>query len=187
MVLDFDPTDSDSRLIEGCRAQHSMAQAYLYRRYFGQLLVVTYRYASDRQEAIGILNEAFLKVFQSIHRYEPTAPLRAWMRTIVVRTALNHLRSKINFVEIKDVDFFEQSSPLSNDAFLALDAEYILQAIQKLPDATRMVFNLYELEGYRHADIAELLNISVGTSKWHLSEAKNRLRLLLASPKIAVS
>ena len=84
------------------------------------------------------------------------------------------------------MNVFDQSSPLSNDAFLALDAEYILQAIQELPDATRMVFNLYELEGYRHADIAELLNISVGTSKWHLSEAKNRLRLLLTPPKIAV-
>ena len=179
-MLKFDSKDTDSTLIEGCRVQHPMAQAYLYRRYFGQLLVITYRYAKDRQEAIGILNEAFLKIFQSIHRYEPTALLRTWMRTIVVRTALNHLRGKVEFVEMPDE--IVSDTPLSNEALLELDAAYILDAIQQLPDATRMVFNLYEIEGYRHAEIAELLNISVGTSKWHLSEAKNRLRNILKSP-----
>jgi RNA polymerase sigma factor (sigma-70 family) len=176
--------DAEDLLIKGCCAQHPLAQKYLYERYFGAMLAVAFRYANDRSEAIDVLNRAFLKIFDSIHRYQPTASLRSWMRTIVVRTALNQLRSKVQF-SVLDTDIME-ATPLNNDAFLDADTEYILNAIQQLPAATRTVFNLYEIEGFHHAEIAEMLKISVGTSKWHLAEAKNKLRLLLTTKKSIV-
>jgi RNA polymerase sigma factor (sigma-70 family) len=179
MVKKYSPQDDDATLIEGCRAQHTLAEKYLFERYFGLFLAVTFRYANDRSEAVAMLNDAFLQIFQSINRYQTTGSFRAWMKVIVVRTALKHIRSKAQFSTVSDD--FASDYPLSNAAFLSLDSEYILQAIQKLPPATRTVFNLYEIEGYNHAEVAELLNISVGTSKWHLADAKKKLQQLLKS------
>jgi RNA polymerase sigma factor (sigma-70 family) len=177
----YTSNDAEDLLIKGCCDQHPLAQKYLYERYFGWLLAVAFRYSNDRSEAIDVLNRAFLKIFDSIHRYQPTASLKAWMRTIVVRTALNQLRSKVQF-SVLDTEIAD-GTPLSNDALLDLDTEYILNAIQQLPAATRTVFNLYEIEGFHHAEIADMLKISVGTSKWHLAEAKNKLRLILTIKK----
>jgi RNA polymerase sigma factor (sigma-70 family) len=177
MPNNFTSTDSDTQLIEGCVNENRFAQKYLYERYFGKLMSVTYRYARDKQEALDILNQSFLKIFQSLNRYQDTGSLLAWMKTIVLRTALNHIRNKENFVNIDDV--LIQEHPLSSVALLGFDVDYIIQALQQLPAATRTVFSLFEIDGYKHQEIAEMLNISVGTSKWHLSEAKSRLQKLL--------
>jgi RNA polymerase sigma factor (sigma-70 family) len=177
MVKKYTSKDDDAILIEGCKVHHPLAEKYLFERYFGMFLAVTFRYANDRSEAIAMLNDAFLQIFQSINRYQNTGSFRAWMKVIVVRTALKFIRNKAQFSTV--TDDFAQEYPLSNEAFLSLDSEYILQAIQKLPPATRTVFNLYEIEGYNHPEVAELLNISVGTSKWHLADAKKKLQYLL--------
>jgi RNA polymerase sigma factor (sigma-70 family) len=176
----FASTDSDAQLLEGCKLQQAMAQKYLYERYFGRLVGITYRYTPDKQEAIHVLNQAFLKIFKALLTYNETGNLLGWMRTIVFRTALNYVRDKVVFEEIDDTIYNDfQNTPLSNDAFLDLDIEYILTAMRQLPDATRTVFSLYEIDGYSHAEIAKMLTISTGTSKWHLSEAKARLRKIL--------
>ncbi len=189
MPYQYKENDSDELILRGCCDQHPLAQKYLYKRYFGRLLTVTYRYATDRQDAIDILNQAFLKIFQSIDRYEPTGTLYSWMRTIVFRTALNHIRSKKVF---ENIDNLNDSTTLSMASgatisteidFSIFETEYILDAVQKLPVATRTVFSLYEIDGYQHAEIAQMLHISVGTSKWHLSEAKTKLRQLLMKNK----
>lgn len=176
------PNDNDAQLIEGCVAGHSLAQKYLYERYFGRLVLVAHRYARDKQEAWDILNQSFLKILQSLHRYQPTSSVLSWMKTIVVRTAINHVRGSVSFQNIDDTHLNFEGDPLSNEALLALDVEYIIKALQELPAATRTVFSLFEIDGYKHQEIAEMLNISVGTSKWHLSEAKNRLRKIISLP-----
>lgn len=175
----FMASDSDALLIEGCVEGHRMAQKYLYERYFGKLLGITYRYGMDKQDALDILNQGFLKIFQSLHRYQSSGNLLAWMRTIVLRTALNHIRGKESFVDIENVVLTNEDTPLSNEALLGQDIEYIIQALQQLPAATRTVFSLYEIDGYKHQEIADMLKISVGTSKWHLSEAKTKLQKIL--------
>ncbi len=180
--------DSDMQLIEGCQLQDKLAQKYLYERYFGRLVGITYRYTDDKQEAINLLNQAFLKIFNALSNYQEIGNLLGWMRTIVFRTALNHVRDKVLFEEINDTIYNDfQNTLLSNDAFLELEIAYILTAMRQLPDATRTVFSLYEIDGYNHAEIAGMLKISIGTSKWHLSEAKARLRKILKpqSPKMA--
>lgn len=183
MLQRYTSNDSDSQLIEGCQLHNALAQKYLYERYFGRLVGVAYRYTNDKQEAINLLNQAFLKIFKALSSYQEIGNLLGFMRTIVFRTAINHVRDKVFFDEISDANYNNlQNTPLSIDAFLDLDIEYILTAMRQLPDATRTVFSLYEIDGYSHADIAEMLKISVGTSKWHLSEAKARLRKLLRQP-----
>jgi RNA polymerase sigma factor (sigma-70 family) len=179
MTNHFTSIDSDAQLIDGCVKENRFAQKYLYERYFGKLVSVTYRYARDKQEALDILNQSFLKIFQSLNRYQNTGSLLAWMKTIVLRTALNHIRGKENFVNIDDVLNSKEDHPLSSEALLGQDVEYIIHALQQLPTATRTVFSLFEIDGYKHQEIAEMLGISVGTSKWHLSEAKSRLQKIL--------
>jgi RNA polymerase sigma factor (sigma-70 family) len=180
MLQRYASNDSDTQLIEGCQMQNALAQKYLYERYFGQLVGISYRYTNDKQEAINLLNQAFLKIFKALSNYQEIGNLLGWMRTIVFRTAINHVRDKVLFDEINDANYNNlQNTSLTIDPFLDLDIEYILTAMRQLPDATRTVFSLYEIDGYSHAEIAEMLKISVGTSKWHLSEAKARLRKLL--------
>ncbi len=188
MLKRYTSNDSDTQLIEGCQLQNALAQKYLYERYFGRLVGVAYRYTNDKQEAINLLNQAFLKIFNGLSNYQDIGNLLGWMRTIVFRTALNHVRDKVLFDEINDANYNDlQNTPLSIDAFLDHDIAYILMAMRQLPDATRTVFSLYEIDGYTHAEIAEMLKISIGTSKWHLSEAKARLRKILRQecPKAA--
>jgi RNA polymerase sigma factor (sigma-70 family) len=174
----YTPTDSDTQLIEGCRLRQPLAQKYLYERYFGRLVGTAYRYTSDKQTAFNIVNQAFLKIFGALDTYQDNN-LLGWMRTIVFRTALNHIRDTVQFEDLSTVEYNLHNTPLSNEALAALDMEYILAAVRQLPDATRTVFSMYEIDGYSHAEIAEMLSISVGTSKWHLSEAKAKLRKIL--------
>jgi RNA polymerase sigma factor (sigma-70 family) len=181
MTNRYTAKDSDEQLMVGCCESNPLAQKYLYERYFGRLVSVTYRYANDKQEAWDILNQSFLKIFQSLSRYQDTGSLLGWMKTIVLRTALNHIRDKENFVNIEDLPQMRDNDPLSSEALLALDTAYIIRALQQLPTATRTVFSLFEIDGYKHQEIAEMLGISVGTSKWHLSEAKSKLQKILTS------
>jgi RNA polymerase sigma factor (sigma-70 family) len=178
MPTNYNPKDNDEQLIAGCRVQHSLAQKYLYERYFGRLVGIAYRYARDKQEGVGILNQAFLKIFQSLDRFDGSN-LLAWMRTIVFRTAINHVRGQIDFKNIDDFESDENLQCVENEALADLDIDYILKAIHQLPAATRTVFNLFEIEGLSHAEIAETLQISLSTSKWHVSEAKTKLRKIL--------
>jgi RNA polymerase sigma factor (sigma-70 family) len=186
MPIYYNPKNNDAELIAGCRAQHPLAQKYLYERYFGRLVGITYRYARDKQEGVSILNQAFLKIFQSIDRFQD-GNLLAWMRTIVFRTAINYVRGHVEFTNIDDMPLDNPLQSTDNEAFVDLDIEYILKAIYQLPDATRTVFSLFEIDGLSHAEIADTLNISVGTSKWHVSEAKTKLRKILKNDVQKVS
>jgi RNA polymerase sigma factor (sigma-70 family) len=178
MPTHYTAKDNDTMLIAGCQAEHPLAQKYLYERYFGRLVGITYRYARDRQEGLDILNQSFLKIFQSLNRFDGVN-LLAWMRTIVLRTALNHMRSRVNFTNIDDLISDIPKQSVDNEALADLNVEYIVKALHQLPDATRTVFSLFEIDGLSHADIADTLNISVGTSKWHVSDAKVKLRKIL--------
>lgn len=177
--MQYYPKDDDTLLIKGCQNQHPLAQKYLYERYFGRLSSVAYRYASDKQECVNITNQAFLKIFQSIDKFQD-GNLLAWMRTIVFRTALNHIRGQIIIENIDDKLLDSHAYSVHNVALIDLEAAYIINALKKLPDATRTVFTLFEIDGLSHQEIATILNISTGTSKWHVSEAKNKLRKILS-------
>jgi len=149
------------------------------------MLALCRSYAKNDEDAREILQDGFLKVFQQISRYDSgKAPLYTWMRTIMIRTAIDFLRKK-NKAQVA-IEWKEEHDPVIDaEALERVSAQQILYLLQNLPETSRAVFNLYVTEGYNHREIGELLNISDGTSKWHLSEARKYLTNTLKSKERA--
>ncbi len=173
--MKFKPESNDETLIKGCLEENRLAQKYLYQRYFGQMLGICMRYSKGREEATEILNMAFLKVFKSIHLYQPTGSFAGWIARIVFNTAIDHVRKHARYKKVMD---FESKKELhtQNDAIDHLATEELFEMIQQLPITSRTVFSMYVIDGFKHREIAKELNISEGTSKWHLSVARKKLQ-----------
>ena len=173
--MNYSQHSPDNELISGCIKQERLAQKYLYQKYYGKMLGIAMRFANGRDEANDILNRGFLKVFNKIEKYEPTGSFSGWIAKIIWRTALDYIRSQAKYKKETDIETVYDLG-VSSTALDDLIAEDLYKVIQELPPATRAVFSLYVVDGYKHQEIAELLNISEGTSKWHLSDGKKRLR-----------
>lgn len=139
---------------------------------------VCLRYAAHRDEALEMVNDAFMKVFQHIDRYDTDRPFKAWFRRILVNTSLDHYRSTRRYHET--VSFVEDipEMPASESEEVSLDVDDILRLFDQLPPMQRHVFNLFVVEGYSHEEIAALLDISRGTSRSNLTRARKRLQHL---------
>jgi RNA polymerase sigma factor (sigma-70 family) len=165
----------EKELIQGCIAQNRLAQKTFYDRYSRAMYTLAYRLTHNFEVANEVLQDGFLQAFRSMANFRGESTLGAWLKTIVIRTALKHVKTIKNFDEI---------TPSVSDTLIdwgeTLDAEYLEKAIQFLPDGFRTVFVLIEIEGYGHKDVAEILGISEGTSKSQLFHAKQRLRKILA-------
>lgn len=163
-------------LIKACVEKKPMAQKQLYELFAPKMLGVCMRYMPSRDLAEDVLHDAFIKVFLNIEKYKQQAPIEAWIRRIVVNTALNnirdHLKKRKNDTEL-DNSFLELKDESID--YSRLSVEDMLSALQSLPEGYRTVFNLYEIEGYSHKEIAELLNISENTSRSQLAKAKKYL------------
>jgi RNA polymerase sigma factor (sigma-70 family) len=172
------PVLTELELIERCRQLDARAQRTLYDRFAPKMLGVCRRYLSSREDAEDILVEAMFKVFNNIESYSNMGSFEGWIRRIVVNEALMFLRKrKMLLVEPETVDLqnsLTHSDPLSIEHQLA--AQDILNLLDRLPVGYRTVFNLYVIEGYKHIEIAELLGISINTSKSQLILAKDRMR-----------
>lgn len=162
---------SEKELIAGCLANDRLAQRDLYQRYCDAMYTLAYRMTNDADLASDVLQEAFIKIFQYLGAFRGESTLGAWIKTIVVRTALSKIRK-----EQKQQQLSEDLPVETIDWGHYLDAEYLEQAIKALPNGYRTVFILIEIEGYAHQEVADLLGISVGTSKSQLFYAKKRLR-----------
>ncbi len=178
-----DPASPDiKQLVDACLRNDRLAQKALYQMLYGKLLSVTMRYADGRDDAKAILNLAFLKIFQELPKFDCTKTFFPWAKQITLHTAIDQLRQRTNYHKhMQQLGEMRTGSNLSwNDALNLLAVEEIYSFVQQLPEAGRTVFSLFEIEGYQHSEIAEMLGISEGTSRWHLAEAKRRLRTMLA-------
>ncbi len=165
---------SDEKLIKGCQKGKREFQQALYDKYCDGMYLVALRYSKMQQEAEDILQEAFLKVFNNIKTFRKDSSLAYWIKRIVVNTALNHQRSKLYLYPMVDVTDLTNRS-VDETAISNLSYEELLKLIQKLPSGCQVIFNLFAIEGYKHNEIAELLQISEGTSKSQYSRAKSIL------------
>lgn len=179
---------TEEELVAGCAANDRRAQEVLYRRFFPEMLRMCRRYTRDDDTALEILNNGFLRVFKKIHTFSFKGSLEGWIRRLVYHSMADYYRDNaryLHFLVLEDHDKPVQES--SNEVFYEED---ILKAVRSLPPVSQEVFRLYAIEGYSHAEIAETLQMSEGTSKWHLSTARQKLRELLApyynnqSPKV---
>ena len=158
------------RLLEACRKGERKAQKELYQRMSPVLMGICKRYLKRKEDAEEALGNAFLKIYSSLFKYNGSGSFEGWMKKVTVRTCLDFLRAKSSPFDL-DWEHEISEEPVGLD-----DAEYLLFLVGQLPVGYRTVFNLYAIEGYKHQEISELLNISEGTSKSQLSKARRILQ-----------
>lgn len=174
-----------SKIISGCVANQRKAQEELYRLFFPKMIAMCYRYTSEEDRALMIVNDGFLKVFQKIGTYESRGSFEGWVRRLVFNSISDHFRKENKYMKLM---VFEETEKKSDELVLdRLFYDDLLKLVSKLPGNTHKVFNLYAIEGYNHREISELLKISEGTSKWHLSEARKKLKQLLITANLKLN
>jgi RNA polymerase sigma-70 factor, ECF subfamily len=165
-------------IIKGCLTHDLQSQEQLYRLCYAEMIKTCYRYAKDTDAAGSIFNDAMLKVFKNLDNYEEQGKFMGWIKIIVVNTCFDYCKKQTSF-NTSSNNNVEDSISIEPEVFKNVSAKEIQVLIKKLPLATATVFNMYVYEGYTHKQIGEILKISDGTSKWHLSEAKKNLKTKL--------
>lgn len=178
MDIAFKITHSESpeqQFIAALARHDRTAQQQLYKEYYPKMMGICLRYAGSKDEALDLLHEGFIKVFQNIARFQPGTSLPAWIRTVMVNTCIDFYRKAVR----RRTDDLDTAYTLHNDdpdALSNLTEQEILGAVQTLSPAYRAVFNLYVMEGYSHREIGDALEITESTSRSNLVKARIKLQ-----------
>jgi RNA polymerase sigma factor (sigma-70 family) len=173
---------TEKELIARCQQQDRVAQKWLYDRYAAKMFSVCRRYIPRREDAEDVLIEAFFKIFENINVFRSVGSFEGWMRRIVVNEALMFLRkNKLLTVEPDSADLNTLEMSVSIGVEQQLAVQDILKLLEKLPTGYRTIFNLYVIEGFKHQEIADMLHISINTSKSQLILAKEKLRKMMSN------
>jgi RNA polymerase sigma factor (sigma-70 family) len=172
-------------ILAACVKGDQLAQKQLYDCYKGKLFATCLRYAHSREDAEDIFQDGFVRIFKDLHQYTGVGNLEGWLRKVMVNTALQHLRKQKNGLQTVEFDGQEYADEAEEFVMDEQQAKNLLRILHLLPPGFRTVFNLYVLEGYTHPEIAEILDISVGTSKSQLMRAKAAFRKLLENSLIS--
>lgn len=172
----------DPQMLSAAHSGDRKAQYALYRACFPVLMAVCVRYKRDEQEAVSALNSGFLKIVQHLDRYRrDEVPFVAWIRRIMINTVIDEFRREKQwraltvFAENIEKDY-PQEPIVWNEAEQRLNMQHLEALLRRLPPVTQQVFNLFALDGFSHREIGEMLQISEGTSKWHVSHARAQLQ-----------
>jgi len=176
----------DRQLIKDVARGDRRAQFQLYKRGYSVLMGVCMRYKKNEEDAAAVLNQGFLKILNNINKYREEVPFEAWIRRIMINTVIDEFRKNRKVHELMETtDFSEQNKFTDyvdyNTADKIFDAEQLEAIIKMLPPVSQKVFNLFAIDGYSHKEIAEMLDISDGTSKWHLSFARKKIKEIIQS------
>ncbi len=169
-VLDY------QELVQRCLANDRKAQKELYAFFSASMFAICLRYAKSKEDAEDIFQQAFIKIFTRLNQISDPKALPGWMKSVFVREALDFYKSQYEKQQFSNIENTEISHFDINEALEKLQTDELRNQINKLPDKARLVFNLYVIDGYNHAEIAQLLQINEGTSKSQLFEAKKRLK-----------
>lgn len=162
------------KLIAQCRQQDRKAQEELYHQFSGKFFTLCLKYSRNYEQAKDNLQEGFIKIFTNISQYTGKGTFEGWMTRIIINTALKEYHKKTStFLSINEEILEDPEVEIEEDE---LPVDFLIQMIQELPERYRLVFNLYAMEGYSHQEIADLLKISVGTSKSNLARARMKLK-----------
>ena len=174
------PIYTEEEIVNGCVRNDRTFQEILYRQYYAVMMQMCMRYANnDRERALEILNDGFLRVFKKLDTFEFKGSLEGWIRRLIFHAISDYFKANKQYIE--SIVFEEpEHKMVENGSLNSLYFDDILKIVETLPPTTRSVFKLYAIDGYNHAEIAEQLNISVGTSKWHLSAAREKLKALIS-------
>jgi RNA polymerase sigma-70 factor (ECF subfamily) len=166
---------TEKELISLCLKGDRTSCKQLFELYSRKMMGVCYRFARDRSEAEDILQEGFVRIFNKLHLYSGEGSFEAWIRRVIINTALKYRQkniAKYNFSELDNLNIYDPSPNIIDE----ISKNEILELVQNLPDGYKTVFNLYVIEGYSHKEIAETLNIGESTSRSQLVKARGLLK-----------
>ena len=174
-------------LIAGCVRKEPKAQYELYRALYPMMMSICARYERDRQEASATMNEGFLKILENVGSRKKDVPFEPWARRVVINTVIDaHRRGKERkAMESAYINGHEPDGADINEYLKHMEAEAFADLLTRVPTMSRTVFNLFAIDGFSHAEIAEMLGLSEGTSKWHVSYARTVLRNAIAAEALA--
>lgn len=177
---------TERELVEGCMREDRKCQQEVFRLYASKMMGVCLRYARHQMEAEDLLQDAFIKVFNNISKFEFKGSFEGWIRRIAVNTALkNYSKKSFSYEQIGVEE--QPESAIPPEVYAHLHEEELLKLVAALPDGYRVVFNLYAIEGYSHKEISEMLGCQESTSRSQLVKARKMLQSqILALQKIAV-
>ena len=165
---------NETKLIQRAAKQNREAQHVLYELHAPKMLSICRYYIKDVHQAEEVMLNGFFKVFKYLKTFKSEGSFEGWMRRIMVREAISYLRQKKNIEFATEDDYLEHD--YANNIKTSIEVAEIQQLIDSLPEGYKMVFVMYAIEGYKHSEIAELLNISEGTSKSQLFKARQMLQ-----------
>ena len=168
-------------VLSACAARDPQAEQTLIKLFLGYSKSICLRYASSAQEAEEIINDGFLKVFTNLHKYDNAQSFKAWLRKIMVNTAIDYYRSNEKYRLQSTIDAGNEVADFDPDVLAKISADEIMVLVTKLPAGYRIVFMLYVVEGFNHREIAERLGIQEGTSKSNLRDARVKLQNMIKS------
>lgn len=177
-ILDIQANEDD--FISACVRKEKWAQKKLYEDHYPVMLPVCKRYSNNSDDALDILHEGFIKVFRHISKYNSGTSLSAWIRRIMINTAIDYYRKKSR-KRTEDLESAFGVMSKDSDIISEMSAAEILESLQKLTFAYKAVFNLYVIEGYSHREVAEQLGITESTSRSNLVKARTKLKAILLS------
>lgn len=171
---------SDQELIDGCKRRSKKHEEVFFKRYYGYVMGISLSYVKNQDLAMEIVNDSFMKCFDSFKKMEESPQVKPWLRRITVNTAIDYYRRNKRFQNHLEAD---GETPVFDEVYAPDQMAYqdILKILRQLPDDLQLVFNLYEVEGYSHREIAERLKITESSSRVYLTRAKSRLRQLITS------
>lgn len=175
--------DIDIQIIQKCLQKDARAEYALYNSCFQTLMSICYRYTRNKDDAADMVNKGFLKILTHLEKFDTEKSFKKWIATIMVNTIIDEFRSNKTYktlIQHTDIYPVEHNITLNlNEAEAKLNAQDIQKFISKLPDASKMVLNMYVFDGMTHKEISKALTISEGTSKWHLSNARKMLKQIM--------
>lgn len=190
--------DDITSLVAACKKKDPAAQKCLFDQYQRKVMTLCLRYLKDKEKALELMNEIFMKIFSKIHLYKEEINFEGWMMRVAANTVIDYVRKdkqyRQQFITTDDFSFYgypdeSEEGDISEwwERALEIPSAVLFEMIYNLPPATRIVFNLYVIEGFSHKEITRRMGISEGTSKWHLSNArkllKEKIRQLLKDKK----
>ena len=178
MKLTLQLEHNEKDLIEACAANERWAQKELYEKFYPKMMGVCMRYAKNRNDALDILHDGFIKVFKNISKYKPGTSLSAWIHRIMVNSSIDFYRKSVRR-RTEDLDTVYDVKITDADAVAQCGEKEILAAVQRLSPAYRSVFNLYIVEGFSHKEIAQKLDITESTSRSNLVKARSKLKQMI--------
>jgi RNA polymerase sigma-70 factor (ECF subfamily) len=177
----------DKDLILRCAKQDRLAQKAVFEKLFGKMYPVCKRYMKNDDDAMDVLNNGFLKVFTNIKQFSFQGSFEGWVKRIVINTAIDHIKTNSNYKMQTVFEIEDNPGSVDNEAMATMELDEVYGMIRMLPPASQSVFNMYAIDGMSHKEIAAEMGISEGTSKWHVSFARQELKRMMKKKETKLS